>query len=231
MNDKQRAKLAMFQTTLLVLKEHAGTYAANKALTAAVATFETEVAVLDPETLAQRPESGGLTAVKKKTRLRVATAAHNIGAALYAYAADPATADLPLQAAVDYTQRTLERKPDAELVRLARLILDHGTAHAKALVDLDVAAADLTELREALTQFKAEQAAPRAARAEGAADTKEQARYYREAQAQLTNQIDRQLGRYETKDPKFFAAYQSARRPNATAARSAKLAAAPAKAS
>ena len=224
MNDKQRAKLAMFQTTLRVLDEHADAYAANKALTAAVAAFQAEVDILDPENLAQRAESGGLTAVKKKTRLRVAAAAHNIGAALYAYAADPAHEDLPLQAAVDYTQRTLERKPDADLVRLGRLILDHGTAHAKALANLDVAAADLTELRDALTQFKAEQAAPRAARAEGAADTKLLARTYREAQAQLTQQIDRQLGRYESKDPKFFAAYQSARKPNATAARSAKTA-------
>ena len=34
MNDKQRAKLAMFQTTLLVLSEHAADYAANKALVA-----------------------------------------------------------------------------------------------------------------------------------------------------------------------------------------------------
>ena len=221
MNDKQRAKLAMFQTTLRVLDEHAGAYAANKALTAAVAVFQAEVDILDPEHLAQRAESGGLTAVKKKTRLRVTAAAHNIGAALYAYAADPAHEDLPLQAAVDYTQRTLERKPDADLMRLDRLILDHGTAHAKALVDLDVAAADLTELRDALTQFKAEQAAPRA---EGAADTKLLARTYREAQAQLTQQIDRQLGRYESKNPNFFAAYQSARLPNATAARSAKTA-------
>ena len=115
----------MFQTTLRVLDEHADAYAANKALTAAVATFQAEVDVLDPENLAQRPESGGLTAVKKKTRLRVAAAAHNIGAALYAYAADPAHEDLPLQAAVDYTQRTLERKPGADLVRLGRLLVLH----------------------------------------------------------------------------------------------------------
>lgn len=222
MNDKQRAKLAMFQTTLLVLAEHADVFAANKALTAAVATFQTEVDVLDPEHQAQRPESGGLTAVKKKTRQRVAAAAHNIGAALFAYAADPAHEDLPLQAAVDYTQRTLERKSDADLVRLARLILDHGTAHAPALLDLDVAPADLAELRDALTQFKAEQAAPRAARAEGAADTKELARYFREAQAQLVTQIDRQVARYETKAPQLFAAFGSARKPNATAARSSK---------
>ena len=39
MNDKQRAKLAMFQTTLLVLKAHAAAYVANEALTAAVGTF------------------------------------------------------------------------------------------------------------------------------------------------------------------------------------------------
>ena len=228
MNDKQRAKLAMFQTTLLVLKAHAATYAANKALTAAVATFQTEVDTLDPEHQAQRPESGGLTAVKKKTRLRVAAAAHNIGAALFAFAANPAHEDLPLQAAVDYTQRTLERKSDADLVRLGRLIFDKGTAHAKDLIDLDIAAPDLAELRDALTQLKTEQAAPRAARAEGAADTKELDRYYREAQALLATQIDRQVARYETKAPEFFAAYESARKPNATAARSTK--AAPAKA-
>ena len=224
MNDKQRAKLAMFQTALLVLKAHAEAYAANKALTAAIATFQTEVDILDPEHQAQRPESGGLTAVKKQTRLRVAAAAHNLGAALFAFAADPAHEDLPLQAAVDYTQRTLERQPDADLVRLGRLILDHGTAHANDLKDFDVSPADLTELREALDQFKAEQAAPRAARADGAADTKMLARIYREAQAQLRNQIDRQVARYETRAPEFFAAYQSARRPNATAARPAKAA-------
>ena len=221
MNDKQRAKLAMFQTSLRVLQDHATDYAANKALTAAVGVFETEVNVLDPENLAQRPESGGLTLVKRKTRRRVAAADHNIGAALFAFASDPAHEDLPLQAAVDYTRRTLERQPDADLVRIGRIIFDHGTAHAKDLLDLDVPAADLAELRDALTQFKAEQAAPRAARAEGAADTKDLARYFREAQAQLVTQIDRQVDRYETRVPDFFAAFQSARKPNATAARHA----------
>ena len=222
MNDKQRAKLAMFQTTLRVLQDHASDYAANKALTAAVGTFEAEVNILDPENQAQRTATEGLGTVKQKTRLRVAGAAFNIAAALYAYAATPATADLPLQAAVDYTLRTLERKTDADLVRLARLIFDKGTEHAAALADFDVAPADLTALRDALTQFKTEQTAPRAARAEGAADTKELARYFRAAQALLRTQLDRQLIRYETKAPALFAAYQSARMPNATAARRAK---------
>ena len=157
--------------------------------------------------------------MKKKTRLRVAAAAHNIGATFFAFAADPNHEDLPLQAAVDYTQRTLERKSDADLVRLARLIFDHGTARAQDLTDFDIAAPDLTELRDALTQFKDEQAAPRAARSEGAADTKELARYHREAQSLLATQIDRQVARYETKASEFFAAYQSARKPNATAGR------------
>ena len=222
MNDKQRAKLAMFQTALLVLKAHTKAYVANKALIAAVAAFQTEVNILDPEHLAQRPASGGLTAVKKKTRLRLAAAAHNIGAALFSFATDPDHPDLPLQAAVDYSLRTLERKPDADLVRLARLILDHGTTHLADLKDYDVSTDDLTELRTTIDQFKTEQAAPRAARADGTADTKMLARTYREAQAQLTSQIDRQVARYEAKSPEFFAAYQSARKPNATASRKAK---------
>ena len=158
--------------------------------------------------------------MKKKTRLRVAAAAHNIGATFFAFAADPNHEDLPLQAAVDYTQRTLERKSDADLVRLARrLILDYGTARAQDLTDFDIAAPDLTELRDALTQFKDEQAAHRAARSEGAADTKELARYHREAQSLLATQIDRQVARYETKAPEFFTAYQSARKPSVTAGR------------
>jgi hypothetical protein len=113
-------------------------------------------------------------------------------------------------------------------VRLASLIFTKGTEHAKDLLDLDITDHDLGKLRDALTQFKDEQAAPRAARSEGAADTKELARYYREAQALLVTQIDRQAARYETKAPEFFAAYQSARKPNATASRREK--AAPAKA-
>ena len=88
-------------------------------------------------------------------------------------------------------------------------------------------ATDLAELRDALTQFKAEQAAPRVARAEGAADTQDLNRYFREAQAQLVAQIDRQVGRYETKAPAFFAAFESARKPNATATRHAKPVSAP----
>ena len=116
----------------------------------------------------------------------------------------------------------VHRKSDVDLVRLGRLILDKGTEHAKALADFDVAAIDLAALRDALNQFKTEQAAPSVTRAEGAADTKEQARLYREAQAQLTDQLDRQVARYETKDAKFLAAYQSARKPNATATRYAR---------
>ena len=42
--------------------------------------------------------------------------------------------------------------------------------------------------------------------------------------SEMVSQIDRQVARYETKAPALFAAYQSARKPNATAARRAKAA-------
>ncbi len=225
MTDKQRAKLAMFKASLLVLQSHAAAYAANKALQAAVAKFAGLVAGLNPENQASQPASGGLTAVKQKTRDTLATRGGDVAAALYALATDPDHEDPALKAAADYTVRGLGRKPDADLIRIGRILFDRATEHAPALAGHDVSAADLQALRDALTKFAEEQATPRAALAEGAAGTKTLARDYREAQALLQDQIDRQLTRYETKDAAFFAAYQSARKPNSTARRAAKSAA------
>ncbi|MCB2376385.1 hypothetical protein LGH70_02255 [Hymenobacter sp. BT635] len=222
MNDSQRAKLAMLQTTLRVLDEHADLYATNKALGKARQELAALVADLDPTAERQQraatPQKPG--AVKQATKQTLAERAAAVAAALLALADE--LDDIRLHTDSDYTERQLRRQPDADLLRITQNLHQRATDHAKALAEQGVTPQELTDLQAAIQAFQQEQTTPRTLMADGKAQKQEINADLREASALLRNRIDKFLIRYQRPEPKFHTAYQSARLVVNTAARTEK---------
>ncbi|TGE27314.1 hypothetical protein [Hymenobacter metallicola] len=221
MNDSQRAKLAMLQTTLRVLDEHADLYATNKALGKARQELAALVADLDPTAERQQrattPAKPG--AVKKETKEKLAERAAAVAAALLALADE--LNDIRLHTDSDYTERQLRRQPDADLLRITHNLHQRATDHAQALAEQGVTAQELSDLQAAIQAFQQEQTTPRTRMADGKARKQEINADLREASALLRNRIDKFLIRYQRPEPQFHTAYQSARQVVNTAARPA----------
>ncbi len=219
MNDTQRAKLAMLQTTLAVLDQHAARYATNKALGKARQTLADLVASLNPtadrQQRAATPERPA--AVKQETKQLLAERTAEMAAALLALADE--LNDTSLHTDADYTERQLSRKPDNDLLRIAKHIHTRATEHAAALAEQDVTAAELTELAATIATFQQEQIAPRTTIADGKAQKGEINADLRQGTALLRNRVDKYMVRYRRPEPAFYTAYQSARRVINTAAR------------
>ncbi|UOQ72680.1 hypothetical protein [Hymenobacter cellulosilyticus] len=224
MNDSQRAKLAMLQTTLRVLDEHAALYATNKALGKARQELAALVADLDPTAERQQraatPQKPG--AVKQATKQTLAERAAAVAAALLALADE--LDDIRLHTDSDYTERQLRRQPDADLLRICQNLHQRATDHAKALAEQGVTPQELTDLQAAIQAFQQEQTTPRVLMADGKAQKQEINADLREASALLRNRIDKFMVRYQRPEPKFHTAYLSARKVINTAARQEKAA-------
>lgn len=222
MTDSQRAKLAMLQTTLAVLDEHAAHLTTNKALGKARQELADLVADLDPTAERQQraatPQKPG--AVKQATKQTLAERAAAVAAALLALADE--LNDIRLHTDSDYSERQLLRKSDVDLLRIAQNLHERAEEHAKALAEQGVTPEELDELQTAMQDFKAEQTAPRTLRADGKAQKEEIKADLRAANALLRNRIDKFILRYQRTDPKFHTAYQSARQTINTAARPGK---------
>lgn len=220
MNDTQRAKLAMLQTTLAVLEQYADRYTANQALIKARQTLADLVADLAPtadrQQRAATPERPA--AVKQETKQLLAERAADVAAALLALADE--LNDTPLLTDADYTERQLRRKPDNDALRIAKQIHTRATEHAAALARQDVTADELAELAATLTVFQQEQTAPRTAVADSKAQKAEINADLRQGTALLRNRADKYVSRYRRSAPDFYTAYQSARKIINTAARS-----------
>ncbi|SHJ68388.1 hypothetical protein SAMN02745146_3693 [Hymenobacter daecheongensis DSM 21074] len=227
MNDSQRAKLAMLQTTLAVLDEHADLFATNQALGKARQELAALVADLDPtadrQQRAATPEQPA--AVKKATKQTLAQRAAEVAAALLALADE--LNDIRLHTDSDYTERQLTRKSDVDLLRIAQNLHQHATQHATALAGQGVLPQELTDLQAAIRTFQQEQTTPRVLRADGKAQKAEINADLRQATALLRNRIDKFLIRYQRPQPKFHTAYESARKVINTAARHEKPAGQP----
>lgn len=222
MNDKQRAKLSMLQATLGILTDHADVYTANKSLTAARLQLARLVADLAPTAATQ--QAAGKTqkpgAIKQATRALLAERAAEVAAALLAYADE--TDNIRLHTDADYSEKQLLRATDNDLARISKNMHTQATAHLTALQDQGVTQQELAELDAALTSFEQEQSSPRTIVADTKAQNKTLAAGLRQATALLRNRIDKYLLRYRRPQPRFFAAYQSARKVINTAQRSEK---------
>lgn len=226
MTDSQRARLSMLQAVLAVLDQHAALFATNPALTADRARLADLVADLDPTADAQqqaaRDQKPG--AVKKQVKNNLALLAGETAAALLVLADD--RADISLHTAADYTERSLRRQPDNDLLRLAKNIHSLATEHLPALQEQGVTEGELATLGTAIGTFQQEQSTPRVVRATTKAAFAGLATDLREAYHLVRNRLDKYLVRYQRPQPAFYTAYQSARQTINTAARPTKAPAA-----
>ena len=221
MSDYQQAQLRSFKATLGVFANHTAAWSAIPALVKYHGELVDVVSKVDPTAPGQQGgKSEPVSAVKKKTRQALAARANDVAALLHALADD--TTDVALLTESDYSARGLSRKADADLLAIGKRLHTLATGHAAALADQGLEADELANLAASIAQFKDEMATPQTAIAETTADTKARKTHFRAGMSLYRNRLDKLMGRFQTRDPEFFDAYQSARQIINTARRSAK---------
>lgn len=119
--------------------------------------------------------------------------------------------DNDIVALTDLTPSTLHKFGDEELANRATTVLETVNAKKTDLAAYHVTQAKIDELTHALQVFKTSKQKPRQVVAGRTAETQSLASLIRDARGLLRNKIDRLVNTFQLSDPKFVAAYRSAR--------------------
>lgn len=209
MNTMQNNRIRMFKATNVVLEENEAAWTSMAPFATAVQKFKDKIAAID--LTAQRQETATAGATLDRTSVRdtledvLFLASEALG--VLAHAAN----DNQLRALTDLRPSALQRMSDEELANLAHSIVGQTTGRTADLAALQVSAANLTELNQALADFEESKSAPRAAIANRMAHTESLAEQIRETNSILRDELDRMVNLFRRSHPDFLAAYRGAR--------------------
>ena len=211
MKNEQNNKLKMSQATLGCLFEDT-----NKVLwqgivgiEEAVAETEEIVSVIIGASQKQSARNG-FSAEKRGAKEVLLRAAFTVCCGLTALAA--ATNDAQLAVKSDFSRSDLAAGREQSVVDRCQALSDLGAANAAALAaKYNVNANDLKALKSAITNFTGAQSKPRQGRAISASATKQLEALFAKLDATLNDQLDPLMVKFQTTQPAFYSAYQTAR--------------------
>lgn len=202
-------RIRMFKATNAVLAENKPTWTGMAPFAAAVQKFTDKIAAIDSAAQKQETVTAGAALDRESARDDLEDVLFLASEALgvLAHGAD----DNALRDLTDVRPSRLQRMSDEELANLAHSIVAQTTGRTTELATLQVSAANLTELNQALEDFEGSKSAPRAAIANRMAQTESLAELIREANDILRNELDRMVNLFRRSNPDFVAAYRGAR--------------------
>lgn len=116
-----------------------------------------------------------------------------------------------LAAQVNFSESTLRGQPDQQQVATGRQVANLAKGNLEGLISSGITIDLITALQEQADQFEALLPINRVSLAERKAANARLKVLFKRADKLLKNGLDRMTGRYETEDPAFYAAYESAR--------------------
>lgn len=209
MDTKQTNRVTMFKTVTAFLDENNSVWTAMAPLAAAVQLLKDKIIAIDDTAQKQETPTTGAAVDKSTARDALEDVLFLTCEALGVLGTT--NADNELVALTTLTPSTLHTLRDEELVNRATNVLDKANTRTTDLATLQVTAANITELSEALEDFKATKAKPRTVVAGRAAETETLPGLIRDASEILRNQIDRMVNLFRRSHPKFVSGYRSAR--------------------
>jgi hypothetical protein len=221
MNDRQNAKLNMYQKVLNVCDECGEEYAGIPAMVNSVNGLKTQVKKIQSVTQ-QQTETLPKGATKDKSYAidRLVELSLKVASPLYVYAFN--TADNRLLEKVNVNKRMFYNVHDQEALTLAKIILAEADTHREALVDYGVSSADITELEAAISQFEALINAPSGMIGERKLYTSTLRELFVAADSIIYDKLDKLIRLFKTSSPEFYTLYGNARNVVNTAARKRK---------
>lgn len=190
--------------------------AANKAIWTPMKAAKDTVAELDAmlgdiaaKTDRQKVPTTGAADAKGNVRHDYEAKILEIGDQLASIAA--ATNDPMLGTQVEFSKAGLGKLSDDDLETAGKRVATLAKAHAAALADHLVTAADVAELEGLTADFDAIKNQPRTAIAGRAGETATLPDLITAATNLLRDRLDKQMTRFRQSNPEFYAGYQSAR--------------------
>jgi hypothetical protein len=221
MNDRQNAKLNMYQKALDVCDEYKEEYAGIPALVNAVNGLKTRVSEIKSVTQQQTATvPKGATKDKSDVIDRVVELALKVANPIYVYAFDKS--DNRLLQKVNVNKSMFYRNHDQATLTLAKIILAEANIHSAALTDYGINNADIAELETAISQLESLITAPSGVIGERKMYTSNLRELFVAADSIIYDKLDKLIGLFKSSSPEFFALYSNARNVVNTAARKRK---------
>lgn len=180
-----------------------------KAIADAVKTLSANNAIIADKRGVQEQAMEGETSLKKAMKKALVDNVHVIADQLHAYAQKMEDAVLIDQTHVSTTG--LNALADELLIEKAEEIQGLATKNKAALIDYNIADADLTALDDAIKAFDEVKDVPTVARAKRVGATRTLPGAIHGNQKLLAEQLDKMMSGFRLKDPPFYVGYLAAR--------------------
>lgn len=221
MNDRQESKLDMFQRVLNTCKNYNQVYAKIPVFVQSVGELEDTVEAISQNSKRQASSiSTGVTVTKALALEQLVRSCIKVADLVYVYAFR--TKKHELLPKVSINKHMLYHGRDNDAITLASIVADEASEHAAELVDYGVEAQDLTELNEAIGQFRTFLSKPKQVIGERTLHTKNLKELFSDADSILCDQLDKLIGKFRESEPEFFTLYKNSRNVINTAARKRK---------
>lgn len=209
MNQDQINITGMHSTTADYLGKNQPIWNGVKAVTVTVAALNTNNGIIAQKRDAQETAIDGEAENARQARHDLETKTLEIADQIYALAAK--NGDALLEAQSHFTLSLLDGLDPEKLDQTAKDVSALATANLPALADYNVTAADVKALDDLRTDFSNVKTAVPVAKSNRAAQTKTLPQAIKDNQTLLRKQLDKQMTKFKTTNPEFYAGYQAAR--------------------
>ena len=179
------------------------------ALVKAVGEFDTVIAGVATQ-LEVTALPGGAAASKKTALAALVASAHEVAAALHAYATEEG--DDELAAEVDFSPTDLAKGRPASIIARVNKIASLAAENLDALADASITQATLTVLGKRTDAYEQWSSKPRQGVAKKAAANAALPRLLKQGRNILTWRMDRLMVQFKASAPEFYAEYKTARK-------------------
>lgn len=202
-------RLTMFYAAQEVLANNSLVWNTTPGMVAAKAELDARVSELEAMVELQLKDIEGHTRDKANAETAMNEKTLEVAGCVMAYAM--AVGDEGLAQEMDIAPTELNELRDSEVAQRCQGVHTAATAHAAAIVDYGVSAADLTELQSLIDAYLAVVALPRTLITERKGATTEIDKLVRETMTLLKRRIDRQMRKWAKSHPLFYRHYRDAR--------------------
>ncbi len=199
----------MYGTVEQVLDDNTTVYAANVPFKTAVTEFKANNAKIETLREQQETDNKGITQDKKEKRDKLEAESIKIGSVVSFFAAQ--TGNNGLRQKVNFNKSELARARDNEVTGMAEQVYTAANENAAALIAYGITALMISNYRDLIDAYSALVSAPRTARTETSAATRQLPPLFDANNLLLTEQLDMGMELYSTSDPDFYNSYQGAR--------------------
>ena len=210
MNQKQLDDLLMFDAVNQVMNANISAWTVNAAISSLMTTLTGNITAINKAGQNQNTNVVGVTETKAQSKTALITAAVALAAAGKAYATTSNNASLAEACRV--TKTLLKNTPEPLLAGVCQTLYDAVNPFIGSMAGYGVSVATQTALQTSITSFNGLIGTPRSTKAAGAAASQMVVTQVRNTNNLLSKQLDGLMEQYNTSNPLFYDAYQTARK-------------------